>query len=159
VLLEVDLFGTIRCNRDYFVEWHDESCYPILSPAEVCPQGQQIRWKSNNSLDPECFQSECPPGELVWSDGKCYKYQEQDTLCRDFLQTNGTHIICQEEGRKEEEEDSQIFSLLSAFGNCPTDDCAKSVARLSVDVSVRTICEVLNMCDNTKPEDYTKSED
>ena len=98
-------------------------------------------------------------GELVWSDGKCYKYQEQDTLCRDFLQTNGTHIICQEEGRKEEEEDSQIFSLLSAFGNCPTDDCAKSVARLSVDVSVRTICEVLNMCDDTKPEDYTKSED
>lgn len=91
-------------------------------------------------------------GELVWSDGKCYKYQAQDTLCRDFLQTNGTHIICQQEGRQEEE-DSEIFSLLSAFGNCPTDDCAESVARLSVDVSVRTICEVLNMCNDTKSED------
>jgi len=43
--LEADIFGNVgySCNRDHFVLW-DDVCYPLLSPAEVCPSGHQIRW-------------------------------------------------------------------------------------------------------------------
>merc|ERR1711936_1165115 len=77
VRLEVDVFGNIdyKCNRDHFVEWEDGACYPLFSPAEVCPPGHQIRWKSGSSIIPECFKADCPSGELVWADDKCYKYQ------------------------------------------------------------------------------------
>ena len=76
----------------------------------------------------------------MWSDGKCYKYQEQELqYCDGPLLSNSTHITCRE--------GSGELVLLSTFENCPTNECTEIVVRPQVKVQKETICKILNICD------------
>ena len=85
-------------------------------------------------------------GELVWSDNNCYQYQEMEIQnCTQSLETNTTHIICTEKPKIH----LQLFSF-SVFDNCfnegPSGNCKKQVRRLEVEVTIETLCETLNIC-------------